>query len=217
MKNRGIGRAQIFLGALLLLATVMTWGIGLMMSPHGETVVKGTEHLRATIVTFKRNGAIGTLILCGLAAWLLFPRRLQKWPARDWALIVLLVLLSGSSVYTLIRLPVSGPRNVTRAENVTAANMNVDWGVGGPAPAKATNVLPPFDSQRVAVPRAITSVAEANGPAGLVEKEETAEADFTEQQVEANVTEEESDADTIAGHAGGADEPANDETDENQE
>jgi drug/metabolite transporter (DMT)-like permease len=92
----------MFMGALLLTAAVLTWITGLMMSPHGDTVAKGTEHVRMTVVTFMRNGAIGTLVLCALSAWLLFPARRPKWPARDWALIALLVLLAGSSVYTLI-------------------------------------------------------------------------------------------------------------------
>jgi drug/metabolite transporter (DMT)-like permease len=102
VRNRGIGRARMFMGALLLLAAIITWATGLMMSPHGDVVAKGTEHVRTTVVTFMRNGAIGTLVLCGLAAWLLFPARRPKWPARDWALIVVLVILAGSSVYTLV-------------------------------------------------------------------------------------------------------------------
>lgn len=102
MRNRGIGRARMFMGALLLTAAVLTWITGLMMSPHGDTVAKGTEHVRTVVVTFMRNGAIGTLVLCALSAWLLFPARRPKWPARDWALIALLVLLAGSSLYTLI-------------------------------------------------------------------------------------------------------------------
>jgi drug/metabolite transporter (DMT)-like permease len=97
----------MFMGALLLLAAVITWGTGLMMSPHGEAVAKGTEHVRTTVVTFMRNGAIGTLILCGLSAWMLFPARRPRWPARDWALIALLVVLAGSSLYTLIWLQTS--------------------------------------------------------------------------------------------------------------
>jgi len=97
----------MFMGALLLIAAVLTWGIGVMMSPHGETVAKGTEHVRTTIVTFMRNGAIGTLILTALSAWLLFPARRPKWPARDWALIALLVFLAGSSAYTIFWLQTS--------------------------------------------------------------------------------------------------------------
>ena len=102
MRNRGIGRGRMFMGALLLIAAVMTWGIGLMMSPHGDVVAKGTEHVRPVIVTFMRNGAIGTIILSAIAGWLLFPARRPKWPQRDWALIALLVLLVGSSLYSLI-------------------------------------------------------------------------------------------------------------------
>jgi drug/metabolite transporter (DMT)-like permease len=97
----------MFMGALLLLAAVLTWGIGLMMSPHGQTVAQGTEHVRSTAVTFMLKDAVGTLVLCALAAWLLFPARRPAWPARDWALIVLLVFLAGSSLYTLIWLQTS--------------------------------------------------------------------------------------------------------------
>jgi drug/metabolite transporter (DMT)-like permease len=92
----------MFMGGLLLFAAAIAWGTALMMSPHGQSVAQGTEHVRTTVVTFLRNGAIGTLILCGLSAWLLFPARRPKWPVRDWALIALLVLLAGSSLYTLV-------------------------------------------------------------------------------------------------------------------
>jgi drug/metabolite transporter (DMT)-like permease len=97
----------MFMGGLLLLAAILTWGTGLMMSPHGQTVADGTEHVRTVIVTFLRNGAIGTLILCGLSAWLLFPVRRPKWPARDWFIIAILVFLAGSSLYTLVWLQTS--------------------------------------------------------------------------------------------------------------
>lgn len=95
------------MGALLLAAAVLSWGTGLMMSPHGQSVAPGTPHVRTTVVSFMRGDAIGTLILCGLAAWLLFPRRRPKWPARDWTLIVLLALLVASSIYTLAWLQLS--------------------------------------------------------------------------------------------------------------
>jgi hypothetical protein len=97
----------MFMGGLLLIAAVLTWGIGLWMSPHGEPVADGVQYVRPVIVSFMLKGAIGTLILTALAAWLLFPARRPKWPARDWALIVLLVLLAGSSLYTLIWLQAS--------------------------------------------------------------------------------------------------------------
>jgi drug/metabolite transporter (DMT)-like permease len=107
VRNRGIGRGRMFFGGLLLFAATIAWGTALMMSPHGDAVAKGTEHVRNTVVVFLRNGAIGTLVLCGLSAWLLFPPRRPKWPARDWAIIGLLVLLAGTSIYTLIWLQVS--------------------------------------------------------------------------------------------------------------
>lgn len=95
------------MGALLLLAAVITWGIGLMMSPHGDVVAKGTEHVRPVIVTFMQKGAIGTIVLSAISAWLLFPARRPKWPARDWAIIGLLAILVGSSLYTLVWLQTS--------------------------------------------------------------------------------------------------------------
>ena len=92
----------MFLGFVLLFGAVIAWAVALMMSPHGESVAEGTEHVRTTIVTFMRNGAIGTLVLCAISAWLLFPARRPRWPARDWALIAVLVILAGSSIYTLV-------------------------------------------------------------------------------------------------------------------
>ena len=102
MRNRGIGRARMFMGSLLLLAAVITWGVGLMMSPHGEVVAKGTEHVRLSVVIFMVKGAVGTIMLTALAAWLLFPPRRPKWPARDYALIALFIILVGSSLWTLV-------------------------------------------------------------------------------------------------------------------
>ena len=90
------------MGALLLIAAAMTAAVGLWMSPHGETVAKGTEHVRPAIVGMMEKSAIWTLVLSALSAWLLFPARRPKWPERDWALIALLVLLVGSSLYTLV-------------------------------------------------------------------------------------------------------------------
>ena len=91
----------MFFGGVLLFAAIIAWITALMMSPHGDTVAKGTEHVRTVVVTFMRNGAIGTLVLCALSAWLLFPPRRPKWPARDWALIGLIGLMVASSVYQL--------------------------------------------------------------------------------------------------------------------
>jgi hypothetical protein len=41
--------------------------LGLWMSPHGESVAVGTEHVRPVIVRYIRNNAIGTLVLCALS------------------------------------------------------------------------------------------------------------------------------------------------------
>jgi len=107
VRNRGIGRGRMFMGSLLLVAAVMNWLVGLMMSPHGQTVAEGTRHIRTPVVDVIRGGAIVTILLTALAAWLLFPPRRPKWPARDWALIALFALLVGSSLYTLVWLRTS--------------------------------------------------------------------------------------------------------------
>jgi drug/metabolite transporter (DMT)-like permease len=101
VSNRGIGRARMFMGGLLLFAAVIAWATTLMMSPHGEAAAPATEHVRTTVVIFVRNSAIGTLVLSALAAWLLFPARRPRWPARDWALIGLIGLLVATSLYQL--------------------------------------------------------------------------------------------------------------------
>ena len=102
MRNRGIGRARMFMGGLLLFAAVIAWFTALMMSPHGEVSAAGTEHVRTTVVIFIRNSAIGTLLLCAISGWLLFPARRPRWPARDWAIIGLIALMVATSLYQLI-------------------------------------------------------------------------------------------------------------------
>ena len=101
MRNRGIGRARMFMGGMLLFAAVIAWFTALMMSPHGSEVAAGTEHVRTTVVTFLRNSAIGTLILSAIAGWLLFPSRRPRWPARDYAIIGVLGVLVATSIYQL--------------------------------------------------------------------------------------------------------------------
>jgi hypothetical protein len=107
VRNRGIGRGRMFMGGLLLFAAVIAWGTAFLMSPHGDTVAPGTEHVRNTVVVFIRNSVIGTLVLCALSGWLLFPARRPRWPARDWALIALITLMVASSVYQLVWLQFS--------------------------------------------------------------------------------------------------------------
>ena len=102
MSNRGIGRARLFMGSLLLFAAVVAWGTALMMSPHGTSVADGTDHVRTVVAQFVRNSAIGTLVLCALAGWLLFPQRRPRKPRRDWAIAGVLALLVATSIYQLV-------------------------------------------------------------------------------------------------------------------
>jgi len=107
VRNRGIGRGRMFVGGLILFAAVIAWGTALMMSPHGETVAQGTDHVRTTVVVFIRNSAIGTLLLSALAGWLLFPARRPRKPLRDWAIVAVLAVLVLSSLYQLVWLRIA--------------------------------------------------------------------------------------------------------------
>ncbi len=101
MRNRGIGRARMFMGGLLLFAAVVAWGTALLMSPHGPSLASGTEHVRTVVAIFVRNSAIGTLILCALSGWMLFPQRRPRAPRRDWAVAAVLAVLVLTSLYQL--------------------------------------------------------------------------------------------------------------------
>lgn len=101
MRNRGIGRARMFMGGLLLFAAIVAWGTALMMSPHGESVASGTEHVKTAVAVFVRNSAIGTLVLCAVAGWMLFPARRPRAPRRDWVLAAVLAILVLTSLYQL--------------------------------------------------------------------------------------------------------------------
>ena len=92
----------MFMGGLILFAALIAWGTALMMSPHGQSVAEGTEHVRTTVVVFIRNSAVGTLLLSALAGWLLFPARRPKKPLRDWSIVVVLGVLVLSSLYQLV-------------------------------------------------------------------------------------------------------------------
>ena len=102
VSNRGIGRARMFFGGLILFAAVIAWGTALMMSPHGQSTAPGMESVRTGVTVFIRNSAIGTLLLSALAGWLLFPARRPKTPRRDWAIAATLAVLVLTSVYQLI-------------------------------------------------------------------------------------------------------------------
>jgi len=91
----------MFMGGVLLFAAIVTWFTGIMMSPHGEASVTG-DYVRTAVVIFLRNSAIGTLVLCALAGWLLFPQRRPRAPRRDWAIIVVIGLMVLTSLYQLV-------------------------------------------------------------------------------------------------------------------
>jgi drug/metabolite transporter (DMT)-like permease len=89
------------MGSVLLFAAVVLWATALLMSPHGKSVAEGTEHIRTVVTTFVRNSALGTVVLCALAGWMLFPPRRRTSPARDVAIAVVLAVLLATSVYQL--------------------------------------------------------------------------------------------------------------------
>ena len=102
MRDRGILRARIFLGGVALVAAVITWATAFMMSPHGSDLIEGRDHVRTTVVMFMRNSSMGTLALCAVAAWLLFPSRRPKRPIWDGAIIGLIALMVLTSLYQLL-------------------------------------------------------------------------------------------------------------------
>jgi hypothetical protein len=92
----------MFVGLLLLFATVIAWFIGLWMSPHGSAVADGPDHIRTVVASYVRNSAIGTLVLAALSGWLLFPARRPSNPRRDWAIAAILAVLVVTSLYQLV-------------------------------------------------------------------------------------------------------------------
>ena len=102
MRNRGIGRARIFVGEFLLLAAIILWGTAFLMSPHGSNGATGESYVRGTVAAFVNHSAIATLVLTALAAWLLFPARRPRKPVRDWALIGIMGVLAATSLYQLV-------------------------------------------------------------------------------------------------------------------
>lgn len=97
----------MFVGGFLLAAAAIGWSTGILMSPHGESVAGGTEHVRTTVVIFARNIAFATIMLSALSAVLLFPRRRPPMPRRDWALGILIAMMVGTSLYQLLWLRTS--------------------------------------------------------------------------------------------------------------
>ena len=92
----------MFVGGLVLLTAIITWGVANWLNPYGESAASGVEYVKSTVATVMRNGAIATLGMCALAAYLLFPARRPQWPARDYAIIAVLAILVLSSLYRLV-------------------------------------------------------------------------------------------------------------------
>ncbi|GAA3891157.1 hypothetical protein GCM10022276_07900 [Sphingomonas limnosediminicola] len=107
MRNRGIGRARMFMGGILLFAAAIAWATALMMSPHGTAVADGTNHVRTVVAVYLRNSAIAVLMLSALAGWMLFPLRRPRAPRRDWAVAGVLAILVATSIYQLVWLQMS--------------------------------------------------------------------------------------------------------------
>ena len=107
MRNRGIGRARMFVGGFLLAAAAIVWGTGLLTSPHGEGVARDADHVRTAVVIYLRNIALATVGLCALAAVLLYPARRPRMPKRDWAIAILIGVMVVSSLYQLFWLQTS--------------------------------------------------------------------------------------------------------------
>ena len=106
MRNRGIGRARMFVGGFILFGALIAWWTGLT-TPYGNETAEGTEHVRSSVVIYLRNIAVSTIALSVLAAILLFPFRRPRMPRRDWAVGLLIALLVGSSLYQLVWLQTS--------------------------------------------------------------------------------------------------------------
>ena len=92
----------MFMGGLLLFAAVIAWSVSVGMSPHGQEVADGTPHIRTVTAAFVRNSAIGTLVLCAISGWMLFPQRRPRKPRRDWAIAAVLAILVATSIYQLV-------------------------------------------------------------------------------------------------------------------
>ena len=107
MRNRGIGRARMFVGGFLLFAAVIVWGTGILTSPHGEPVAGGPDHVKTVVVIYLRNVALATIFLAAVSAWLLYPPRRPKMPKRDWAVGIVIGVLIATSLYQLFWLKMS--------------------------------------------------------------------------------------------------------------
>jgi xanthosine utilization system XapX-like protein len=54
------------------------------------------------VAAFLLKSAIGTLVLCALAGWLLLPLRRTPAPRRNWAIVGVFAILVATSIYQLI-------------------------------------------------------------------------------------------------------------------
>lgn len=101
MKYRGVVRARIFVGGFLLIAALLSWGIGVAGGSDAVTAPEGGDQVRLAAAIYQRNIAYATIALSILAGILLYPARRPRMPKWDWAIGLLILILIGSSLYQL--------------------------------------------------------------------------------------------------------------------
>ena len=101
MKFRGIVRARIFVGGFLLIAALLSWGIGVAGGSDAVSSPDNDNHVRLAAAVYQRNIAYATIAMSVLAGILLFPARRPRMPKWDWAIGLLVALLIGTSLYQL--------------------------------------------------------------------------------------------------------------------
>ena len=101
MKFRGVVRARIFVGGFLLVAALLSWGIGVAGGSDAVSSPDNANHVRLAAAVYQRNIAYATIAMSLLAGILLFPARRPRMPKWDWAIGLLVALLIGTSLYQL--------------------------------------------------------------------------------------------------------------------
>ena len=102
MSPREAIRLRKMIGAMFLAAAVIVWAMAILMSPHQEpSTGDGVTHVSASVATFIRNSALGTLVLTILSGALLFWREKPRKSFEDIVVIGALAALAASSLYQM--------------------------------------------------------------------------------------------------------------------